>query len=36
MHAGMGGRHKFVVPLRTTDPAAPDRVLVVRSNWVPR
>lgn len=36
MHAGMGGPHEFVVPLRTNDPAAPERQLVVRSLWVPR
>jgi hypothetical protein len=35
MHAGMGGPHEFRVPLRTNDPAAPEQVLVVRSDWGP-
>ncbi len=35
MHAGMGGRHEFLVPLRTNDPAAPERELRVRSVWGP-
>ena len=30
----MGGPHEFVVPLTTNDPAARERRLVVRSNWV--
>jgi hypothetical protein len=33
MHRGMGGPHEFHVPLRTNDPAVPEQVLVVRSNW---
>jgi hypothetical protein len=33
MHAGMGGPHEFRVPVDTNDPAAPQQVLVVRSNW---
>lgn len=36
MHAGMGGAHEFLVPLRTNDPAAPERPLIVRSSWGPR
>jgi hypothetical protein len=35
MHEGMGGPHLFEIPLRTNDPAAPERRLIVRSNWVP-
>jgi hypothetical protein len=35
MHAGMGGPHEFVAPLRTNDPAA-ERLLTVRSYWGPR
>ncbi len=36
MHEGMGGPHEFLVPLRTNDPAAPERRLIVRSSWGPR
>jgi hypothetical protein len=36
MHAGMGGPHELVATLRTDDPAAPERLLVVRSYWGPR
>jgi hypothetical protein len=36
MHQGMGGPHEFVVLLRSNDPAAPERQLVVRSFWGPR
>ncbi len=36
MHAGMGGAHEFQAPLRTNDPAAPERRLIVRSYWGPR
>jgi len=36
MHAGMGGPHEFVVPLRTNDPEARNRSLIVRSFWGPR
>jgi hypothetical protein len=35
MHVGMGGAHDFLVPLRTNDPAAPERALRVRSYWGP-
>ncbi|HLC40950.1 MAG TPA: hypothetical protein VJO34_04910 [Methylomirabilota bacterium] len=35
MHAGMGGAHEFLVPLRTNDPITPERQLIVRSNWGP-
>jgi hypothetical protein len=31
----MGGYHEFWVPLRTNDPANPERWLIVRSNWGP-
>jgi len=36
MHAGMGGAHEFLVPLRTNDPSARERRLIVRSYWGPR
>ena len=36
MHAGMGGPHEFVAPLRSNDPAAAERLLTVRSYWGPR
>ena len=36
MHAGMGGAHESHTPLRTNDPAAPERRLIVRSYWGPR
>jgi hypothetical protein len=32
----MGGPHEFLVPLRTNDPATPERRLIVRSDWGPR
>ena len=35
MHAGMGGPHEFMVIVRTNDPVAPDRQLIVRSDWGP-
>ena len=35
MHAGMDGLHEFHVRVRTNDPAAPEKLLVVKSNWVP-
>ena len=35
MHAGMAGPHLFRVHLRTNDPAAPETLLMVKSNWVP-
>ena len=35
MHTGMGGPHQFRVHLRTNDPAQPEKLLVVKSNWVP-
>ena len=34
MHAGMGGPHDFRVHLQTNDPAAPERELVVLSDWL--
>jgi hypothetical protein len=33
MHAGMGGPHEFIVPLRTNDPERPERALTVLSYW---
>ncbi|MCJ7432531.1 MAG: hypothetical protein MUO77_03495 [Anaerolineales bacterium] len=35
MHAGMDGRHNFAVHLKTNDPANPDLVVNVLSNWIP-
>jgi hypothetical protein len=35
MHAGMQGPHDFAVHLKTNDPATPDAVVHVLSNWVP-
>jgi hypothetical protein len=35
MHGDMGGFHDFRVHLLTNDPAQPERVLAVTSNWVP-
>ncbi len=35
MHGDMGGYHDFRVHLLTNDPAQPDKVLTVLSNWVP-
>jgi hypothetical protein len=35
MHAGMGGPHDFALHLKTNDPAQPDKVVSVLSNWVP-
>jgi hypothetical protein len=29
----MGGAHEFLVPVRTNDPATPERPLIVRSYW---
>ncbi len=30
----MGGQHQFDVHVKTNDPAHPEQLLVVRSNWV--
>jgi hypothetical protein len=35
MHAGMDGPHDFAVHLKTNDPAQPDKVVSVLSNWIP-
>jgi len=35
MHAGMDGPHNFAVHLVTNDPAQPDKVVNVVSNWIP-
>jgi hypothetical protein len=34
MSPGMGGPHEFRVHVRTTDPLVPEKVLVVKSDWV--
>jgi hypothetical protein len=33
MHPGMDGKHNFAVHLKTNDPAQPDMVVNVLSNW---
>jgi hypothetical protein len=35
MHAGMDGPHDFALHLKTNDPAQPDKVVSILSNWVP-
>jgi hypothetical protein len=35
MHEGMDGPHDFAVHLKTNDPAQPDMVVSVLSNWIP-
>jgi hypothetical protein len=35
MHEGMDGPHNFAVHLVTNDPANPDFVVNVLSNWIP-
>ncbi len=35
MHEGMDGPHNFAVHLVTNDPAQPDKVVNVVSNWIP-
>jgi hypothetical protein len=35
MHEGMGGPHNFAVHFITNDPAQPDFVVNVLSNWIP-
>jgi hypothetical protein len=35
MHAGMGGPHLFLVHVKSNDPVEPERVLKIRSNWIP-
>jgi hypothetical protein len=35
MHAGMEGPHNFAVHLLTDDPAEPDLIVSVISNWIP-
>ena len=35
MHAGMDGPHDFAVHLKTNDPAQPQMIVSVLSNWVP-
>lgn len=34
MHGDMGGPHDFRVHLLTNDPAQPEKVLQVLSNWI--
>lgn len=34
MHPGMGGPHDFRVHVRTNDPAQPNKLLTILSNWV--
>ena len=35
MHEGMGGQHEFSVHLLTNDPQEPEKLISVRSNWIP-
>jgi hypothetical protein len=35
MHAGMDGPHDFALHLKTNDPAQPDKVVSILSNWGP-
>jgi hypothetical protein len=35
MHEGMDGPHDFAVHMKTNDPAQPDKVVSVLSNWIP-
>lgn len=35
MNAEMGGPHDFAIHLQTNDPAQPDLVVHVLSDWVP-
>jgi len=35
MHAGMDGPHDFALHLMTNDPAQPDKVVSILSNWGP-
>jgi hypothetical protein len=35
MHGDMGGLHDFRVHVKSNDPAQPDAVVKVLSNWVP-
>jgi hypothetical protein len=35
MHAGMDGKHHFLVHVRTNDPIEPDKLLHIYSNWIP-
>jgi len=35
MHEGMDGPHDFAVHLKTNNPAQPDKIVSVLSNWNP-
>jgi hypothetical protein len=35
MHAGMDGPHTFAVHLRTNDPARPEVIVKILSDWGP-
>lgn len=34
MHEGMGGKHRFIIHVKTNDPTQPEKQLTVLSNWV--
>ncbi len=34
MHEGMGGKHRFIVHVKTNDPTQPEKQLTVLSNWL--
>jgi len=35
MHEGMGGPHLFNIHLESNDPAQAEKLLTIRSNWIP-
>lgn len=35
MHPGMDGKHDYAIHLQTNDPAAPDLIVHVLSDWGP-
>ncbi len=35
MHGSMGGQHDFALHLKTNDPTQLDKIVDIRSNWVP-
>ncbi len=34
MHPGMEGPHEFRVHVRSNDPLQPEKVLIVKSDWI--
>ncbi len=35
MHEGMGGPHLFEIRVKSNDPVEPEKLLIVKSNWIP-